>query len=148
MTLTVKTAKHQYAFEGPYTAASSLSKKSGVYLISTVASSGKHDVIDVGESADVNDRVAHHDRTVEWQQHKQSGLYCSAHYCNESSRMSLEAELRAYFKPVGAENLIHPVHPASRYSLIKPPRISFRRNCAGSGSSIGSGSTAKVPGAC
>ncbi len=49
---------------------------------------------------------------------------------------------------VNAENLIHPVHPANRYSLITPPRISFRRNCAGSGSSIGSRSTPKVPGAC
>jgi hypothetical protein len=99
MTLTVKTTKNEYAFEGPYKAVSSLSKKSGVYLISTVASSGKHDVIDVGESADVNDRVAHHDRSLEWQRHKQSGLYYSAYYCNESSRMSVETELRAYFKP-------------------------------------------------
>src|ERR1039458_7492549 len=49
---------------------------------------------------------------------------------------------------VDAKNLIRPVHAANRYSLIKPPRISFRRNCAGSGSSIGSGSTPKVPGAC
>ena len=41
-----------------------------------------------------------------------------------------------------------PSSPGWPVPLIKPPRISFRRNCAGSGSSIGSGSIPKVPGAC
>ena len=99
MTLTVKTRKISYAFDGPYKSPSSLSRKSGVYLISTVARGGRHEVIDIGESADVNDRVSNHDRSADWQKHKQSGLYCSAYYCNEKTRISIETELRTEYKP-------------------------------------------------
>jgi hypothetical protein len=35
----------------------------------------------------------------EWKKCEQSRIYMSAYYCNESSRMAIEKELRSYFNP-------------------------------------------------
>jgi hypothetical protein len=99
MPLNVKTDKGSYSFEGPFDSATDLAEKSGVYLISTVTATGSHKVIDVGETGDVNDRVLNHDRASEWKRHELSGIYMSAYYCAESTRMALERELRLYFNP-------------------------------------------------
>ena len=51
MTLTVKTTRNEYAFDGPFSVTSNLKDQSGVYLVTTKAPNGKHDVIDVGGPA-------------------------------------------------------------------------------------------------
>ncbi len=99
MPLSVKTDTNSYSFEGPFASAADLREASGVYLISTVTSAKTHKVIDVGESGDLNERVINHDRAPVWKRHEQSGIYMSAYYCAESTRMAIERELRLYFDP-------------------------------------------------
>jgi hypothetical protein len=99
MTLNVKTSTKTYAFDGPFDSESDLEEKSGVYVISTKGDTGMHIVIDVGESGNVWDRVSNHDRAGEWKKNQRDGLYMSAYYCVESSRMTLETELRNQYNP-------------------------------------------------
>lgn len=99
MPLTVKTNTHEYVFNGPFAIAEGLVAKSGVYLISTKAPSGRHTVLGLGESENVNQRVNNHDRAQCWRQHIENGLFCSALYCDENTRMSVQSELRAFFNP-------------------------------------------------
>lgn len=99
MSLTVTTNHRSYTFDGPHTHTGALSKQSGVYLISTVATNGRHNVIDVGESHDVRTRVSNHDRGHLWNNHAVDTLYVSVLYCNEQARMAVEQHLRAFFNP-------------------------------------------------
>jgi hypothetical protein len=99
MSLTVTTRTNKYNFAGPYLAVGMLEAKSGVYLISTKVPTGTHRVLDVGQSGDVRARVEHHDRAPSWSKLKQDGLYASALYCDEPTRMRVESELRGYFGP-------------------------------------------------
>jgi hypothetical protein len=99
VTFNVKTGKNSYPFEGPFTSAAGLKEKSGVYAITTLTSGDTHKVLDVGESGNVYDRVSNHDRATEWKRHEVHGIYMSAYYCAESTRMAIERELRTYFNP-------------------------------------------------
>jgi hypothetical protein len=99
MTLRVRTADTTYNFDGPFKSANDLKKKSGVYVISTIEASGKHQVIDVGESGDVQERVTKHDRADTWPLHVIDGLFISAYYCDEKERMKVERQVRDYCKP-------------------------------------------------
>jgi hypothetical protein len=99
MTLNVNTSSNSYSFFGPFGTADGLQAKSGVYVITTKTSDESHKVIDVGESGDVQRRVSNHDRAQEWKQHMQTGLFVSAHYCDEPTRMTVEADLRRHFNP-------------------------------------------------
>jgi hypothetical protein len=99
MSLNVTVPSGTYEFDGPYTAASSLPAASGVYVISTKEPAGTYTVLDVGESADVQDRVSNHDRADSWIEHKKDRIYMSAYKCEEKTRMSLEGEIRAQYKP-------------------------------------------------
>ena len=56
-------------------------------------------MLHVGESGDVQDRVANHDRKERWTNNQQSGLFCSAYYCDKRSRMVLECSIRAAYAP-------------------------------------------------
>jgi len=58
-----------------------------------------HSVLDVGESANVQERVANHDRVDQWESNRKDGLFFSASYCGEGDRMTMESELRDYFDP-------------------------------------------------
>lgn len=98
MGLNVHIHNGHYQFDGPHTSISALAAASGVYVISTVVN-GFHKVIDVGESHDINNRVASHDRKNTWQQHISDTLYASALYCDEPSRMAIEQQIRLFHNP-------------------------------------------------
>lgn len=99
MSLTVTTSSNQYQFDGPHRSSTLLRPRSGVYVVSTVTPKGWHKVLDVGESHDINGRLADHDRAGQWARHVIDGLHFSALYCDERSRMLIESELRAHFAP-------------------------------------------------
>jgi hypothetical protein len=90
-----------YAFEGPFPNAASLKNSSGVYAVLTRATvNDSYSVVDIGESGSVRDRVTNHDRQESWKRHaKAAGLSCAAYYCDERSRMALEATLRGRYSP-------------------------------------------------
>jgi hypothetical protein len=99
MSLNVRAGGKDYDFEGPYADAGSLKAESGVYVVTTKNSNGKHKVLDAGESVDVQGRVSHHDRSAQWERHKLDGLYYSAYYCSESERTKLEKGVRDEYNP-------------------------------------------------
>lgn len=97
--LNVKTKNSEYSFDGPHASVDNLESKSGAYVVTTKANDGKHNVIDVGESAKVKDRVSNHDRTTCWTQNKKDGLFYSGYYCSETTRMSVADEIRDHYNP-------------------------------------------------
>jgi hypothetical protein len=99
MTLSVKTGGISCDFDGPHASIESLKLQSGVYMITTKLPEGTHKVIDVGESGKVRKRVENHDRSDEWERHKLDGIYFSAYYCDESTRMSMEKLVRDSYEP-------------------------------------------------
>lgn len=91
-----------YTFEGPFKAPANLENRSGVYAILDYRSDGKYYVTDVGESANVRDRVEHHDRAACWKRHTQGALYYAAHYTDnaqQSGRKVVEQKIRNQYKP-------------------------------------------------
>lgn len=55
------------SFDGPFTGASQLLARSGVYAILGRGAAGSNwIVVDIGESGDVKDRVENHDRKKQW----------------------------------------------------------------------------------
>ena len=87
-----------YEFDGPHTNVASLLQRSGVYVISTIVN-GYHKVVDVGESHNVQNRVANHDRSEQWNAHIADRLYVSALYCDEQARMVVESAVRQFHQP-------------------------------------------------
>lgn len=90
----------QRVFDGPFTDANHLAARSGVYVIL-----GKSDpalpwnVVDVGESGDVRERVVNHDRKPCWIGQRHVTLAVAAHYCDALMRVQIEARLRAAYQP-------------------------------------------------
>jgi hypothetical protein len=92
-----------YTFEGPYTLPSKLANRSGVYAILTQTSSNNYKVVDVGESADVRDRVENHDRSDCWKRNSSpiSPRY-AAHYTpgmQQPGRAKIEQKVRDTYNP-------------------------------------------------
>lgn len=91
-----------YSFEGPYSTTSSLENRSGVYLIlKDNKNIIKSDVVDVGESAEVRNRVENHDRESCWKRNA-STIYYAVHYtphAQQSGRMEIEQALRKEIDP-------------------------------------------------
>lgn len=92
-----------YTFEGPFylsEAAMRLRNQSGVYVVLTLNSLNRYEVLDVGESATVRDRICNsHERESCWRRNNQRGLYVAAYYCSECDRMRIERILRNAFNP-------------------------------------------------
>ena len=103
MSMSVSVGQKTYEFDGPFSTKSSLKSQSGVYLIST-KNPDKHKVLDIGESGNVADRVLTHDRESCWTSHAIDGVYYSAYYCDESTRMSVKTELRDAYNPTCGDN--------------------------------------------
>src|SRR5260221_2505688 len=99
MTLAISANGRRLEFDGPYDSAAQLKQKSGVYIITSIIVNRKHSILDVGESGNVQRRVANHDRADEWKRHRGYGLYVSAYYCDERTRMALEKAIRAAYNP-------------------------------------------------
>jgi hypothetical protein len=99
VSLTVQAGGRDYEFDGPHEATAKTSAKSGAYVVTTKNPDGRHKVLDAGESEDVRTRLSNHDRVDCWENHKLTGLYFSAYYCNETDRMALEKAVRSAYSP-------------------------------------------------
>lgn len=99
MALTTTTHLGNHSFAGPHTTNSTLPSLSGVYIITTLAPNQRHTVIDVGESENVRERISSHDRTSQWQQAQQNGLYAWV-LAAEAQRMLIERAHRLAYNPV------------------------------------------------
>jgi len=97
MTLKITVGKQGYDFSGPYTQPGQLAPKSGTYVVTTKKKSGKHKLLDVGESGDVKNRVENHDRADCWVREKKDGLFYSGYYCDETARTTLADGIRGKF---------------------------------------------------
>lgn len=90
-----------YEFDGAYTSFEFLQARSGVYVI-WCKSGDTWTVIDVGETADVKERVSNHDRAGCWARNCLSTIYYSATYTpnlQQSGRMEIEQRIRDLENP-------------------------------------------------
>jgi hypothetical protein len=87
----------KYNFDGPFGNTANLKNQSGVYAILNNTGTNRN-VIDIGESATVRDRVENHDRSDCWKRHGRT-LEVAALYCSAHDRMRIEKELRLQFDP-------------------------------------------------
>ena len=96
-----------YQFEGAFVArANSLRSRSGVYVI-WCKDGDNWTVLDVGEAADVKERVSNHDRTECWSTHCSGIIYYSATYTprlQQSGRMEIEQKIRNLTNPPCGEH--------------------------------------------
>jgi hypothetical protein len=92
-----------YSFDGPYGLTSSLEKRSGVYAI--LCEGSRTTLVDVGESADVRDRVENHDRKTCWKRNCSSTIKYAAYYVSgQEQRSKIEQAVRnQYHPPCGKE---------------------------------------------
>lgn len=89
-----------YNFDGPFPNTDNLRNQSGVYVI--LGRNANHEnwnVVDVGESEDVKERVSNHDRADCWKRQRYQQLAVAVYYCDARTRMKVEQELRAQFNP-------------------------------------------------
>lgn len=91
-----------YTFEGPFIYTTSLKNRSGVYVI---LCGNRTTPVDVGESANVRDRVENHDRKACWNRNCSSTIKYAAHYVSgEQQRKRVEQDIRdRYNVPCGKE---------------------------------------------
>ena len=90
----------KYGFDGPYANTDSLKAQSGVYaILGRGADQDQWKVVDIGESENLRDRVANHDRSDCWKRQGHRTLAVAGYYCDERTRMAVESELRAQFNP-------------------------------------------------
>ena len=86
-----------HSFEGPYFNTSNLYYRSGVYV---VVCGTPANVIDVGESANVRERVENHDRQTCWSRKCAGTLKYGAHYVQgEQQRKRVEQSIRKQYNP-------------------------------------------------
>lgn len=91
----------QWNFDGPFPATTPVQHRSGVYAILTRAPGApRYNVVDAGESRDVRTRLDTHDRAGCWRRNNAGELAVAVLYCDEPSRMAVEARLRQTFNPV------------------------------------------------
>lgn len=92
-----------YQFDGAFTSPDSLESLPGVYVIWCRSQQGTWQVLDVGESANVRDRVKNHERSSYWFANCQGQIYFSATYTlnmGKDKRLQIEKELRDRERPV------------------------------------------------
>ncbi|WP_424975349.1 hypothetical protein [Dinoroseobacter sp. S124A] len=89
-----------YHAEGPFGNDNYLQPCSGVYVILGRRSmAATWNVVDVGESANIRERVANHDRAPCWRGQGHAELSVAAIYADEQNRMLIERQLRSQYKP-------------------------------------------------
>lgn len=86
-----------YQFDGAYTLPDSLQSRSGVYVI-WCKSGVDWTVLDVGESANVKDRVSNHERADCWRRNCSGTIYYTATYTS-SGREEIEQRIRTLTNP-------------------------------------------------
>jgi len=89
-----------YHAEGPFGNVNGLSARSGVYVIlGRTSAQSQWQVVDIGESGDVQTRVSNHDRASDWQRQGYLELAVAAIYADERNRTLIERQLRVQFNP-------------------------------------------------
>jgi hypothetical protein len=90
----------QWTFHGLFGSTDGLLPRSGVYVILGSSNQGaRWDVVDVGESSDLRQRVSTHDRLPCWRGQGYAELTVASFYCDERARMAVESRLRSVFNP-------------------------------------------------
>lgn len=90
-----------YQFDGAYTSPDSLQSRSGVYVI-WCKYGDNWTVLDVGESADVRERVGNHERAGCWSRNCLGTIYYSATYTpnlQQAGRVQIEQRIRNLTNP-------------------------------------------------
>lgn len=89
-----------YHAEGPFGNVDQLHPQSGVYVIlGRSGHNARWNVVDVGESRNINERVANHDRSPCWRGQGHRELAVAPIYADERNRMLIERDLRATYNP-------------------------------------------------
>src|SRR5579859_636027 len=89
-----------YNFEGPFSSESQLRSASGVYVIlGRSGNTNPWNVVDIGESAEVQNRVSTHDRAACWKRRGHSVLSVAVLYVSGAQRTQVEQHLRNQYKP-------------------------------------------------
>lgn len=92
-----------YTFAGPYTSPEDLEDRSGVYAVLCRSSqTNKLEVVDIGESSQVQSRFQGHERSTCWTRNCTGTLAYAAYYTpnlQQAGRMKIEQALRALYKP-------------------------------------------------
>ena len=91
-----------YSFDGAYTNPDNLEGSAGVYVV-WCNSGDRWGVLDVGESTDVRERLATHERSECWESYCQRGtVYYSATYTpgmQQAGRINIEQSIRDATNP-------------------------------------------------
>jgi len=96
----------EYKFEGPYTDATRLENRSGVYVIHCYRGQGFY-LIDVGEATKIKERLDNHDRKDCWNRECMGTLTVSVLYTpnlKKAGRMEIEQDIRDEFDPPCGED--------------------------------------------
>lgn len=89
-----------YHAEGPFGNANNVPARSGVYVILGRSSTASNwNVVDVGESQNIQERVSNHDRAPCWRGQGHAELSVAAIYADAKNRMLIERQLRNEFNP-------------------------------------------------
>jgi hypothetical protein len=99
MSITITLAGYEFSV---FTSTSSLENKGGVYAILDLRSDDRYYPIDVGESAEVKDRVENHDRKPCWNRNIRGSIRYGVHYTpgkSAEARRKIEAEIRDKYDP-------------------------------------------------
>lgn len=99
MALLTQTYLGKHQFDGPHGNASVLPALSGVYII-TRSVNNQHQIIDVGESGNIAQRILNHDRMHQWNTNAREGFHVWTLLADELQRMLLEKAHRLAYSPV------------------------------------------------
>ena len=106
--MSIKISEHP--FEGPHPCSGNflrrLRRSPGVYVILGLNHGNRWEVIDVGESRDIRNRIVSHERGACWRAQNLANLSVAVLYTdrspyryNEHRRMRLEARIRREYNP-------------------------------------------------
>lgn len=102
MALTTQTQLGMHQFNGPHQNASSLPAQSGVYIITRLVN-GAYQIIDVGESHNIAERIPSHDRMTQWNSVSGNAFHVWTLLADEANRMLIEKAHRLAYAPVCGE---------------------------------------------
>jgi len=102
MALTTQTHLGTHQFNGPHANASFLPSLSGVYII-TRAVNNQHEIIDVGESGNIAQRIPDHERMGQWERVASNGFHVWTLPADETQRMLIEQAHRIAYNPTCGE---------------------------------------------
>ncbi|QIK40909.1 hypothetical protein [Pontivivens nitratireducens] len=89
-----------YHAVGPFGNENNLQARSGVYVIlGRHSTASTWNVVDIGESQNIRERVSNHDRAPCWRGQGHAQLSVAAIYADAHNRMLIERQLRAEFNP-------------------------------------------------